>query len=114
MAEEKKLDMKELYKKLSTPPQVLDTFSTATTKVELIDNGSFVYYQKDEKIIAAHSTANVADGRRIDTRTAARVSTSAEDASDVFGTGKKVTNVFTENGLTLTQTIMLYLSLIHI
>ncbi len=108
MAEEKKLDMKELYKKLSTPPQVLDTFSTATTKVELIDNGSFVYYQKDEKIIAAHSTANVADGRRIDTRTAARVSTSAEDASDVFGTGKKVTNVFTENGLTLTQTIMLY------
>ena len=110
MASEKKQqeDLMELYRKLRQPPEVVARFDGAKTAVEMLSNGSFVYYQNGEKIIGAHSSARVKDGRRVNTRTAKRCGSEIVDACDVFGKGKTVVNTFEEEGLVLTQRITMY------
>ena len=110
MAEEKKErdELMELFRKLRQPPQVTARFDSAKTAVEMLDNGSFVYYQNGEKIIGAHASARVKDGRRVNTRTAKRTGSSLTESCDCFGKGKTVVNTFEEEGLILTQRITLY------
>ncbi len=98
----------DLFKKLRQPPAVLERADSVKTSLEMLGNGSFVYYQNGEKIIGAHSSARVKDGRRINTRTAERKGTEISDASDCFGTGKTVTNTFEADGLILKQFITMY------
>ena len=101
-------ELMELFKKLRQPPAVLHRADSIKTAVEMLDNGAFIYYQNAEKIIGAHSSARVKDGRRINTRTAERLETIVTETSDVFGSGKTVLNRFEEEGLILTQHITLY------
>ena len=98
----------ELFKKLRKPAEVLSRAEAGNAACEMLDNGSFVYYRNGEKIIGAHSSARVKDGRRIDTRTAARTGTEVREQADCFGSGKTVVNTFEDEGLILTQYISMY------
>ncbi|MDD5899087.1 MAG: hypothetical protein PUE14_11450 [Clostridia bacterium] len=75
--------------------------------VEILSNGAFFYLHNGRKIHWAHSSAESADGRRINTRTAQMGETLFGSLSTELGEAETVTTLFFENGLTLEREIQL-------
>lgn len=100
--------MREIFRQLRKAPEAVASFECGSTRIELIDNGSFIFYLGGEKINGAYSRAEAEDGRGIDTRSAVRESFDCVDTEDVFGKGKMVVSTFIQNGMKLIQKISIY------
>lgn len=100
--------LRDKLKKLNREPQVMETCECGSTRIELMDNGSYIFYLDGEKINGAHSRAKSEDGRTIDTRSAVREQIACVDAEDVFGKGKMILSTFAQNGMRMLQKITIY------
>ncbi len=76
--------------------------------VEILSNGSFFYLQNGRKIQCAYSSAESADGRKIDTRTAQMGETVFGSIDTELGRAETVTTFFTEEDLMLEREIQLF------
>lgn len=92
---------------LANTPKITEEFSFGSAGVQLLSNGAFFYLKDGVRIEHAHSKAKSADGRKINTRSAKNKGTKQQDITDELGEGKKITTLFTENGLELRREITL-------
>ena len=76
--------------------------------VEILSNGSFFYLQGGRKIQCAYSSAESADGRKIDTRTAQMIETKFGAIETELGKADTVTTFFTEEDLILEREIQIF------
>lgn len=100
-------EARKIYKR-NIVPQVILREDCGRTSVEFLDNGTFFYLKDGERIRHGFSCADTESGNRISSRTAVLQSRSAEAVSDCLGNGRQIVSVYEENGLTLTQKLVLY------
>ena len=87
---------------------VVTSHSGKYAGVEILSNGSFFYLKHGRKIQCAFSSAESADGRRIDTRTAEMGETVIGAITTELGDAETVTTSFCEEGLILEREIQIF------
>lgn len=76
--------------------------------VEILSNGSFFYLVNGRKIQCAFSSAESADGRRVESRTAKQGETITGTIANELGTGETITTFFTDEDLILEREIQVF------